>query len=37
MMHDNDYYGGMHMGWWFFLVLIAIIIVGAMVWFRKRK
>jgi len=39
MMHNNgdNYYWGMHMGWWFFMI---VVVIGLVVWFgrsRKRK
>ncbi len=39
MNHDNGdfYYWGMHMGWWFFMLVIVIAIVGWVSWSRKRK
>ena len=30
-------YWGMHMGWWFFTLVVVIAIVGWFTWSRKRK
>lgn len=39
MMHNNgDYYfWGMHMGWWFLMLVVIIAIIGWLSWSRKRK
>jgi len=39
MMHNNgdNYFGGMHIGWWFFILVVIIAIVGWFSWSRKRK
>jgi hypothetical protein len=39
MMHNNGdyYYWGMHMGWWLFILVIAIVITGMFFNSRKRK
>ena len=35
--NGNFYFGGMHMGWWFLILVLAIVIVGGISWSRKRK
>jgi len=39
MMNNNgDYYfWGMHMGWWLFILIVVIAIIGWLSWSRKRK
>lgn len=39
MMHENgyNYMGGMHIGWWIFIVLVVIAIAIGLGRFRKRK
>ena len=36
MMHDNGnyFFGGMHMGWWF---LILVIVIAIVVWFGRSR
>ncbi len=38
-MHENEgyYYWGMHMGWWVFVIVIAIIFIGFLFNTRRRK
>ena len=38
-MHNNGnyYFWGMHMGWWIFMLVAVIAIVGWFSWSRKRK
>lgn len=35
--HGNYSFWGMHMGWWFFILVVVIAIVGWFSWSRKRK
>lgn len=39
MMHNNEsnYFGGMHMGWWLFILVVVIGLVVGFGWSRKRK
>ena len=38
-MHNNEnyYFWGMHMDWWFFMLIAVIAIAGWIGWSRKRK
>lgn len=39
MMDNNEGYHvwGMHMGWWFFILVAVIAVIGWVGWSRKRK
>jgi len=39
MMHNNgeNYFWGMHTGWWILLLVVVILIAGVFNWYRKRK
>jgi len=38
MMHNNgDYYWGMHMGWWFVVLITVIVLMVFFINTRKRK
>ena len=35
--HESYYYWGMHMGWWVFMLVVVIAVIGWVGWSRKRK
>jgi Sec-independent protein translocase protein TatA len=38
-MHNNgdNYFWGIHMGWWSFMLVVVIVLVVLFGWSRKRK